>query len=108
MATHSLELGNDVFGNITRIDNELAGFAEDLARCENALASAEKQMLAAKEEVSRPFPQEAEYTEKSARLRELNILLNMDERDPIVFDCEPDAGDTVPERTKTKRYEPER
>jgi len=107
-ATHSLELGNDVFGNITRIDNELAGFADDLARCENSLANIETQMQTAKEEVSRPFPQEAEYAEKSARLRELNILLNMDERDPIVFDCEPDEGDVVPERTRSKKYEPER
>ena len=107
--THSVGLGNDVFGNITRIDNELAGFAEDLARCERNLESTEKQLQSAKDEVSRPFPQEQEYTEKAARLRELDILLGMGERDNTVLDAEPDERDAVPERTtKARNYEPER
>jgi hypothetical protein len=50
-------------------------------------------MEAAKGEVERPFPQEQEYTEKSARLKELNILLNMDQKGHEILDMEPDEGD---------------
>ena len=46
--------------------------------------------------VDRPFPQEQEYADKSARLKELNILLNMDEKDHEILDGEPDAGDDEP------------
>jgi len=50
----------------------------------------------AKGEVDRPFPQEAEYQEKSARLKELNVLLKLDEKDNQVFEAEPDEYDTQP------------
>ena len=76
----------------------------ELEIAERDLSDLEKQLQAAKEQVTQPFPQEQEYAEKSARLRELNILLNMDERDPTVFDMEPDEHDAVPERQKTREY----
>jgi hypothetical protein len=53
----------------------------------------ELQMKAAQGEVERPFAQEHEYTEKSLRLKELNTLLNMDEKDSAILDAEPDEGD---------------
>jgi hypothetical protein len=59
-------------------------------------------MEAAKGEVDRPFPQEAEYTEKSARLKELNILLNMDEKDKELLNFEPDEGDVEPMKNRDR------
>ena len=53
-------------------------------------------MEAAKGEVDRPFPQEQEYQEKSVRLKELNVLLKLDEKDNQVFEAEPDEYDTEP------------
>ena len=60
-------------------------------------------MEAAKGEVDRPFPQEQEYAEKSARLKELNILLNMDQKDHEIFDMEPDEADAEPARKAPER-----
>ena len=54
------------------------------------------QLETAKGETDRSFPQEQEYTEKSARLKELNILLNMDEKDHEILDTEPDENDVEP------------
>jgi len=103
--THSIELGNDIHGNITRIDNELERFGAWLKDSESKLTDTEKQLQIASEEVSRPFSQAVEYAEKSARLRKLDILLGMDERDTAIFDIEPDEGDFVPEQgTKTREY----
>ena len=101
--THSVELGSDIFGNITRIDNVLTGLGEALEKTQRNLANTEKQLQTAKEEVDRPFPQEQEYAEKSTRLRELDILLGMGERDSTVLDVEPDEHDAVPERTVRSR-----
>ena len=56
----------------------------------------------AKGELERPFPQETEYAEKSARLKELNILLNMDEKDKELLDFEPDEGDIEPQKNRDK------
>ena len=95
--THGITLGDDVFGNITRIDNVLDGLEKSLQNCESKLANTEKQLKSVQEQVGVPFPQEAEYAEKSTRLRELNILLNLDERDNTVLDVEPDEHDAMPE-----------
>jgi len=51
-------------------------------------------LKAAQNEVTRPFPQEQEYQEKSQRLKEVNSLLNMDEKDSAILDCVPDEGET--------------
>ena len=99
--THDVKLGTDIHGNITRIDNRLEGMADMLNNCEVKLADVHTQMDSAKSEVSRPFPQEAEFQEKSARLKELNILLNMDQKDREILDAEPDEGDNEqPQRSQ--------
>ena len=94
--THNVKLSADIYGNITRLDNVLEGFEAAMLRCESKLASTNEQVNAAKGEVDRPFLQEEEYKNKSARLKELNILLNMDEKDNHVFEAEPDEYDAEP------------
>ena len=94
--THDVKLGTDIHGNITRLDNKLAGLADSLKNCEGQLVNVQTQLESAKGEVNRSFPQEQEYKEKSVRLKELNILLNMDEKDHEILDAEPDEGDVEP------------
>jgi hypothetical protein len=93
--SHTVSLGTDIHGNITRLDNRL-DFDFALKSCEIDLKDVQEQVETAKGEVDRPFPQEKEFTEKSARLKELNILLNMDEKHDVIMDYEPDED--VPER----------
>jgi len=76
--SHSVALGSDIHGNITRIDNALDGFETKMQACEGMLSNNKTQLENAKSEVERPFVQEDELKTKSARLDELNILLNMD------------------------------
>jgi hypothetical protein len=97
--SHTVKLGTDIHGNITRIDNALEGFEENITRLENNLAVTKGQLETAKGEVDRPFPQEVEYQEKSARLKELNVLLKLDEKDHQILDAEPDEREAeVPQR----------
>lgn len=77
---YSMEVGKDPQGNILRITNALTGIERSLPQVERRLETLEQQLTQAKEEAKRPFAQEAELTEKSARLAELNSLLNMDEK----------------------------
>ena len=77
---YSIEVGKDPQGNILRVTNALAGIERALPQVERRLENLEQQLAQAKEEAKRPFAQEAELTEKSARLAELNSLLNMDEK----------------------------
>ena len=77
---YSMEVGKDPQGNILRVTNALAGIERALPQVERRLENLEQQLTQAKEEAKRPFAQEAELTEKSARLAELNSLLNMDEK----------------------------
>ena len=79
--SYSVSLGGDLHGNITRMDNALAGIETQRAASVELLANAKAQLAAAQEQVSRPFPQEEELRTKSARLDELNIALNLDKRD---------------------------
>lgn len=76
--THRVTLGKDARGNLNRMDNALASMPERLAAVEERLENIHKQMAAAKAELGKPFPQEAELGEKSARLAALNIQLDMD------------------------------
>jgi len=92
--SHTVDLGSDIHGNITRINNALEGLALSLQNCEGKLADAQTQLKSAQGEVLRPFPQEQEYLTKTLRLNELNSLLNMDEKDNTVLDFEPDEGET--------------
>ena len=76
--SYPVSLGDDVRGNITRLDNAIDNFADRIADAENALQNLEQQKQAAEIEVAKPFAQEEELQEKSARLAELNALLNID------------------------------
>ncbi|SCH78189.1 DNA methylase [uncultured Faecalibacterium sp.] len=76
--SYPVSLGDDARGNITRLDNAIDNFADRIADAENALQNLEQQKQAAEVEVAKPFAQEEELAEKSARLSELNALLNID------------------------------
>ena len=78
--SHFVPLGTDARGNLTRLDNALDNFPDRIARAENQLQTLYQQRDAAQVEVEKPFPKEAELTEKSARLAELDTLLNMEGR----------------------------
>ena len=77
---YSMEVGKDPQGNILRVTNALTGIERTLPQVERRLENLEQQLAQAKEEAKRPFAHEAELAEKSARLAELNSLLNMDEK----------------------------
>ena len=76
--SYPVSLGDDARGNITRLDNAIDNFTDRIADAENALQNLEQQKQAAEIEVAKPFSQEEELQEKSARLAELNALLNID------------------------------
>ena len=78
--THRAMLGTDPRGNLTRIDNALSQMPQRLEAVKNQLDNLYQQQAAAKAEVGKPFPQEQELRDKSARLAELDVLLNMDGR----------------------------
>ena len=78
--THRATLGTDPRGNLTRIDNVLSQMPQRLEAVKNQLDNLYQQQAAAKAEVGKPFPQEQELRDKSARLAELDVLLNMDGR----------------------------
>ncbi len=80
--THQATLGADPRGNLTRIDNALAQMPQRLESVKAQLDNLYQQQAAAKEEVGRPFPYEDELREKSARLTELDTLLNIDSKAP--------------------------
>ena len=96
---HTVNLGTDVFGNIQRIDNVLDGFDSRLKDCQALLENTRTQLANAQMEVMKPFDQEEELAVKSARLEELNALLNLDEKDKEL--AEPSAEEQ--EETKTRR-----
>jgi len=99
-----VSLGDDVFGNITRIDNAVERFADDLEKAKDSLADTKNQFETAQKEVQKPFVQEEELKSKLARLDELNILLNMDKKENEIVGGEPDEGEPVGGR-KEKSYE---
>ena len=88
--THRVTLGKDPRGNLTRIDNALNGMADRLATVQSKLESLCSQMETAKQELGKPFPQESELQTKSARLAELNIALNIDDKTPLEAMAEED------------------
>ena len=77
---YTVPLGTDPLGNIIRLDNSLNSFPERITAAENELATLHQQQAAAQIEVEKPFPQEEELAEKSARLAELNAQLDVDEK----------------------------
>lgn len=97
-------LGEDSYGNITRIDNGVEKFSEALSFAENELVNTQAQFETAKTEVEKPFAQDEELKTKLARLDELNILLNMDKTENEIVGGEPDESEVPPEK-KVKEYE---
>lgn len=102
--SRDVPLGDDAHGNIVRIDNGIERFEETLADTKNSLENTEKQFETAKQEIEKPFAKEEELRAKTARLDELNILLNMDKKENEIVGGEPDEGEPVGGR-KEKSYE---
>ena len=89
---YTVPLGSDPLGNIIRLDNSLNSFPERITAAENELTTLHQQQAAAQIEVEKPFPQEEELAEKSARLAELNAQLDVDEKSH-----EPEQNEEEPE-----------
>ena len=94
-------LGTDIFGNIQRLDNALNSFQEKLTACEAQLENTKVQLENAKLEVQKPFPQEDELKTKTARLNELNAMLNLDKRENEIVDGE--RAEAEPSRSSDDR-----
>ena len=95
--SHFVSLGTDARGNLTRLDNVLDSFPDRIARAESQLQTLYQQRDAAQVEVEKPFPKEAELAEKSARLAELDTLLNMEGRpEPEREEPETEQGERRP------------
>nr|WP_288528465.1 DEAD/DEAH box helicase family protein [uncultured Eubacterium sp.] len=93
--THTINLGTDALGNITRIDNCIDHLAGDLEKAEKNLAETEKQLEIAKESLKEPFEQAEELAEKQERLDELNEILCLDSKDDGFIDEEPYESENV-------------
>lgn len=96
--SHTVVLGADVHGNLTRADNVLEGLDGKLGAVKEELANTKVQLENARTEMETPFAKETELEEKTIRLKELNILLNMDEKDRSVMDTEQEneGGQSAP------------
>lgn len=101
--SHTAVLGADVFGNLTRMDNVIDGLPTKLEGAKAELAETRTQLENAKSDLAAPFAREAELAEKTARLKELNILLNMDQKDRTLLDTAPDED--APEPPRKRAYE---
>ena len=101
--SHRVTLGKDARGNLTRIDNALAGIPERLQNVQDCMDSLHTQMETARAEIGKPFPQEEELRTKSARLAQLNAELNIEDKTPL----ERLAGDdAVPAKLKAPTSAP--
>ena len=99
--SHTAPLGTDIFGNIQRLDNTLGAFEDRLNACREQLENVRVQMDNAKVEVQKPFPQEEELKVKTARLNELNALLNLDKTENEIIDGE--RGDEELQKSSADR-----
>ena len=95
---HTVSLGTDALGNLTRIENEIAKFPARLDAAKTKKAETLEQIENAKAEFAKPFPYEAELKEKTEKLNVLNIELNLDEKDTPVMDAEPEQSEEQPEK----------
>ena len=100
---HTVTLGTDTYGNLQRIDNALEGLESRLKDYEQALEDTKAQLETAKVEVQKPFAQEKELATKSARLEELNALLNMDHRDSEMAEPSAEEMEEQNERNAPRR-----
>ena len=98
--SRDVPLGDDSHGNIVRIDNGIERFEEALADTKNSLENTEKQFETAKQEIEKPFAKEEELRAKTARLDELNILLNMDKKENEIVGGEPDEGEMIEKKSR--------
>ena len=98
--SRDIPLGDDAHGNIVRIDNGIERFEEALADTKNSLENTEKQFETAKQEIEKPFAKEEELRAKTARLDELNILLNMDKKENEIVGGEPDEGEMIEKKSR--------
>lgn len=101
--SHTISLGADIYGNIVRMDNLIDGLVKELESYRAILQDTQTQLANAKIEMETPFARESELAEKSARLKELNILLNMDQKDHALMSDDPDEGE--PEKQKSREYD---
>lgn len=101
--SHTISLSADASGNITRMDNVVDGLEKSLADLREDLQDVKFQLANAKTEMEAPFAKETELAEKSARLKELNILLNMDQKDKSLLDEV--LVEIVPEKNKLQHVE---
>ena len=99
--SHNLEIGVDPLGNIARINHALESMTKELAEATTKLENVEHQLETAKVEVTKPFAQEVELTEKLDRLSALNALLNMDEKGDDGIGMDDDTPEQGTERTGT-------
>jgi len=102
--SHKVTLGTDIYGNITRLNNALFEMPKKLEYCQEQLKNLRQQMETAKKQIDIPFEKEQELQTKSARLAELNILLNMDKHENEIMDGEPDEDVDIREK-KVVGYE---
>ncbi|MGL6202120.1 MAG: hypothetical protein ACRC3H_24660 [Lachnospiraceae bacterium] len=97
---HTVVLGSDIYGNITRMDNALESITSKREAVHEALENTKVQLENARTEIDVPFSKEAELKEKTARLKELNILLNMDQKDRSLVDTVPGENEFVKQKDK--------
>ena len=86
--SHTVDLGTDVFGNIQRLDNLIAAFPDKLKTCVAQLENEKVQLENARSELDKPFVHEEELKIKSARLAELNAMLDLNKKDNEIVDGE--------------------
>ena len=101
---YKISLGNDIYGNITRIDNALSNVGKDLEDSKKKLENTKKQLENAKIDVKVPFDKEDELKEKSIRLDRVNALLNLNEKESIIME---DDVTTENEENKEHNYDKE-
>lgn len=102
-ASRTIALGDDIHGNLTRIDNAIERIPDVLKGKQDDLENTQKQFETAKTEVEKPFSKEEELKAKTARLDELNILLNLDKRENELADDVPDEGEETLGRSSKDR-----
>ena len=98
--THTVTLGGDAVGNLTRMDNALANIAGEVEGIRGEIADTQTQLERARTDMDAPFAKEEELNAKTARLKQLNILLNMDQKDNALMDDAPEED--PPEKQKSR------
>ena len=101
--SHTVSLGTDIFGNIQRMDNLLEGFEDQMHNAEAKMENVRVQLENAKAELDKPFAHEEELKTKSARLAELNAMLDMDKQENEIVDNDREDEIEEPVRAREER-----